>query len=98
MENEFIRELRQKIPPHPQMLLGPGDDAAVLRVSVGKNLVVTTDMLMDGVDFELAKCDPQRIGRKALAVNLSDLAAMAARPMAAFVSVALPRQGGGKLA
>ncbi len=56
------------------------------------NIVVTTDLLTDGVDFHLGKDDPRRIGRQALAANLSDLAAMAARPLAAFISLALPRQ------
>jgi thiamine-monophosphate kinase len=55
-------------------------------------------MLMDGVDFELGRHEVERIGRKALAVNLSDLAAMAATPVAALVSLALPRQGGESLA
>jgi thiamine-monophosphate kinase len=55
-------------------------------------------MLMDGVDFELRGHEPERVGRKALAVNLSDLAAMAATPIGALVSVALPRQGGEQLA
>jgi thiamine-monophosphate kinase len=53
---------------------------------------------MDGVDFDLREHEPQRIGRKALAVNLSDLAAMAARPVAALVSLCLPRKGGEALA
>jgi thiamine-monophosphate kinase len=55
-------------------------------------------MLTDGVDFDLAACDPRRVVRKALAVNLSDLAAMAARPEAALVSLALPRSAGIELA
>src|SRR5881227_3924542 len=80
------------------MLVGLGDDAAVLRVSNDANLVATTDMLMDGVDFELGRHEAERIGRKALAVNLSDLAAMAAAPLSALVSLALPRQGGESLA
>ncbi|MBW8883543.1 MAG: thiamine-monophosphate kinase [Planctomycetia bacterium] len=80
------------------MVVGPGDDAAILRMLDGANLVATTDMLMDGVDFELHRHESERIGRKALAVNLSDLAAMAASPVAALVSVALPRQGGEALA
>ena len=98
MERSFIRWLRERIPAHPQAPLGIGDDAALLQFSVGKQVVATTDMLMDGVDFVLADCDPRRVGRKALAVNLSDLAAMAATPVAAFVSLALPRQGGQLLA
>ena len=98
MEREFLRRLLPRLPAHPQMFLGPGDDAALLRMDPHSALVVTTDMLMDGVDFILAECDPVRIGRKSLAVNLSDLAAMAAKPVAAFISLALPRQGGAALA
>jgi thiamine-monophosphate kinase len=91
MEAEFIHWLRRRLPPHPQLLLGPGDDAAVLRLAADAACVVTTDTLTDGVDFILGRDDPRRIGRKALAVNLSDLAAMAARPVAALVSLVLPR-------
>ncbi len=94
MESQFIAWLRERLPRHPQLLLGPGDDAAVLRLAERSKCVVTTDMLMDGVDFVVESTQPRRIGHKALAVNLSDLAAMAARPLAAVVSVALPRQGG----
>jgi thiamine-monophosphate kinase len=96
MESEFIDWLRRRLPPHPRLLLGAGDDAAVLRLA--GECVVTTDLLTDGVDFILAECDPRRVGRKALAVNLSDLAAMAARPVAAVVSLALPREGALELA
>jgi thiamine-monophosphate kinase len=79
-------------------LLGPGDDAALLALANDKACVVTTDMLMDGVDFQLAQHDARRVGRKSLAVNLSDLAAMAARPVGAVISLALPRSGGEALA
>ena len=96
MERDLIQWLRGRLTQRENILVGPGDDAAVLRA--GGDLVVTTDMLMDGVDFILADLDPVRVGRKALAVNLSDLAAMAARPIAAFVSLALPRSGGELLA
>jgi thiamine-monophosphate kinase len=74
------------------LLLGLGDDAAVLELAVGPRCVVTTDMLNEGVDFVSGRCDWRLVGRKALAVNLSDLAAMAARPVAAVVSLSLPRQ------
>ncbi len=60
--------------------------------------VVTVDLLTDGVDFELEKVDPRRVGRKLLAVNLSDLAAMAAEPLAGVVALVLPRDGGLELA
>jgi thiamine-monophosphate kinase len=90
MELEFIAWLRQRLPPHPHLRLGAGDDAALLRMAAGPDCVVTSDLLMDQVDFRLEESDPRRIGRKALAVNLSDLAAMASHPLAAVVSLALP--------
>lgn len=78
--------------------MGPGDDAAVLRLGDGGELVVTSDLLNDGVDFHANEVSPRRIGHKALAVNLSDLAAMAARPHSAIVSLALPRSDALELA
>jgi thiamine-monophosphate kinase len=98
MERDLVRWLCNRLPSHERLLTGAGDDAAILRVSAGRDLVATTDMLMDGVDFELTRHDLEQIGRKALAVNLSDLAAMAAEAVAALVSVALPRRGGEDLA
>jgi thiamine-monophosphate kinase len=71
--------------------LGIGDDAAVLDWGRAGDCVVTVDLLTDGVDFELERVDPRRVGRKAIAVNLSDLAAMASQPVAAVVALALPR-------
>jgi thiamine-monophosphate kinase len=78
--------------------LGIGDDAAVVDLGGATQCVVTVDLLTDHVDFELSQVDPRRVGRKALAVNLSDLAAMAARPLAGLVALALPRSGGMGLA
>ena len=98
MEQQFVAWLRDRLPPHPLLRLGPGDDAAVLRMAGIEECVVTVDLLTDRVDFILGEVDPRRVGRKALAVNLSDLAAMAARPLAAVLAVALPRQGGRELA
>jgi thiamine-monophosphate kinase len=98
MESDFIAWLRGRVPPHPQLLLGPGDDAAILRLGDRADCVVTVDLLTEGVDFELQNVAAQRVGRKALAVSLSDLAAMAARPVGMVVAVALPRHGGGQLA
>jgi len=89
MEFEFVDWVRSRAPRSDKLLLGIGDDAAVLEVA-SQRCVVTSDMLMDGVDFVLDDTDPRRVGRKALAVNLSDLAAMAARPVAAIVSFAAP--------
>jgi thiamine-monophosphate kinase len=98
MESEFIAWLRRRLPQHPRLRLGPGDDAAVLRLGDQPECVVTTDLLTDGVDFLLEEHSPRRIGRKALAVNLSDLAAMAAEPVAVLIALALPRTGGLSLA
>jgi thiamine-monophosphate kinase len=99
MELEFIRRLRERLPSEQgDLLVGPGDDGAVLAWRQSADCVVTTDMLTEGVDFRLAEADPRRIGRKALAVNLSDLAAMGAVPVAAVVSLALPRQASVELA
>lgn len=95
MELDFVANLLARIPADPRLEVPPGDDAAVLRPPAGRRTVVTVDMLMEGVDFVLgAGCTPQQVGHKALAVNLSDLAAMAARPEAAVVAVSLPREHG----
>jgi thiamine-monophosphate kinase len=83
--------LEQGNAPTERLSVGVGDDAAVLDVEDAGSLVVSTDMLMDGVHFVLSECGAARAGHKALGVNLSDLAAMAAEPLAAFVSLALPR-------
>jgi thiamine-monophosphate kinase len=74
--------------------VGIGDDAAVLGWAGGRDVVVTTDAITDGVDFILSEVEPALAGHKALGVNLSDLAAMAAEPAAAVVSLVLPRHGG----
>src|SRR5688572_23722721 len=90
MESDFIAWLRSRVPACPQIELGICDDAAILSPSPNP-IVITTDMLTEGVDFRRSDCQPEQIGRKALAVNLSDLAAMAAQPVAAFVSLAVSR-------
>ncbi len=73
--------------------LGIGDDCAILRTPSSTELLVTTDMLMDGRHFRLQQDGPEAVGYKALGVNLSDIAAMAGVPRAAVVAVALPRDG-----
>ena len=70
---------------------GIGDDMAWLR-SDDPDLLVTTDLLLDGVHFDAQRQDLRRIGRKAIGCSLSDVAAMAGRPIAAVASVALPAQ------
>jgi len=98
MESDFLHWLREWLRPHPLLKIGIGDDAAVLATAGRSDIVVTTDLVADRVDFDLRTDDPRRIGHKALAINLSDLAAMAARPLAAVVALNLPRHGALKLA
>ncbi len=97
METEFIAWLREQLPPHPCLKLGAGDDTALLNLG-GTECLITVDMITDQVDFHLDQADPASIGRKALAVNLSDIAAMAGRPLAAVIALALPRAGALELA
>ena len=73
----------------PSAILGPGDDCALLQPSPGKQLAITTDMLVAGTHF-LPDTDPKNLGWKALAVNISDLAAMGATPRWATLAGALP--------
>lgn len=89
-EHALLARLLARLPrPSGQVLVGPGDDAAVLAPARNERLVVTTDALVQGVHFSGA-FSPADIGHKALAVNLSDLAAMAATPQWALLSLVLP--------
>ncbi len=74
----------------PWVAVGPGDDAAVIRPARGSFDVLTTDALVDGIHFDLRFMPPDAVGHRALAVNLSDLAAMGAEPRAALLSLLLP--------
>ncbi len=98
MEADFLRWLRERLPPHPLLKLEIGDDAAILATAGRGDIVVTTDLIAEGIDFDLREHASRRVGHKALAVNLSDLAAMAARPLAAVISLNLPRRDGGRIA
>ncbi|HTL47291.1 MAG TPA: thiamine-phosphate kinase [Verrucomicrobiae bacterium] len=88
--NEFrwIESLKRKVPRKPGTV-GIGDDAAVFPAGRGK-ILCTTDAIVDGVDFYLARLTPEKIGRKALAVNLSDIAAMGGRPESFVVTLGIP--------
>jgi thiamine-monophosphate kinase len=75
--------------PSPQTVLGVGDDCALIRVTAGEDLAVSTDMLIAGRHFH-RDADPAKLGHKALAVNLSDMAAMGATPRWTTLALALP--------
>lgn len=76
--------------PRPGVVVGIGDDAAVLRPPAGEDLVVTTDAAVEGVHFRLDQETPRTAGRRALVANLSDLAAMGAHPLGFVFALALP--------
>lgn len=92
MKNEFelIDWIRSEAPA-PSKGLGIGDDAAVIAFDGGGNLVVTTDAIVEDVDFIRKKMPAALAGRKALAINLSDLAAMGARPDSFVLTLGIPR-------
>lgn len=90
MPSEFDLIDRYFVRPTPQAVLGPGDDCALLVPSPGMELAVTTDMLVSGTHF-LPDTDPFQLGWKSLAVNLSDLAAMGARPRWVLLAGSLPK-------
>ncbi len=87
-EDEILRRILDRLGPS-DALVGPGDDAAVIALA-GPRAVVTTDTLVHGPDFRLAWSGGADLGAKAAAVNLADVAAMGARPVALFVALALP--------
>jgi len=74
----------------PTTLLGPGDDAALVAAADGR-VVASTDVLTEGVHFRLDWSTPEHVGRKAIAVNMADIAAMGAVPTALLVGLACPR-------
>ena len=89
-EADWIEFLRRRFPTGPGVRIGIGDDAAVLRASGGRDLVVTTDLLIEGQHFLRRSHLPRAVGWKALARSLSDCAAMGARPRWALVALAFP--------
>src|SRR5436309_7298055 len=101
-EFDFINRIRQRalnqsansslITHHSSLSFGIGDDAAVIRQRSGHDTVITTDLLVEEIDFRLSTTTPWLLGYKALAVSLSDIAAMGARPRYALLSIGLPRR------
>ncbi len=72
------------------VVLGIGDDGALVRARAGEDVVVTTDAFVEGVHFRWRNESPRTVGRRALVANLSDLAAMAARPLGFTLSLVAP--------
>lgn len=90
-EFELIRRLTASLPTNPEVVTGAGDDCAVLAVGAAdRQLLFKTDAIVEGIHF-LPDTPPEKIGRKALARCLSDIAAMAGTPSAALVTLGLPK-------
>lgn len=85
----LIERFRTKLPAAPEGETWSGDDAAVIAPGAPQTLL-TIDVLVQGVDFDLSYCSPADIGWKAMAVNVSDIAAMAGRPTRAVAALSLP--------
>lgn len=90
-EFDFINALRQRVASSTQSVVtGIGDDAAVFRTTSGKETVITADLLVEDIDFRRNTTPPYLLGHKALAVSLSDIAAMGSRPLWSLVSIGVP--------
>ncbi len=96
-EFDLIDWIRSRSQRTGRVPIGIGDDAASLGV-INDETLVATDMLMEGVHFKFPDATPFQAGRKSLAVNLSDIAAMAGKPIAAFVAICLPKSRGQQFA
>ncbi|WP_308799499.1 thiamine-phosphate kinase [Agromyces silvae] len=92
-ESAALSRIIPRLTPSGVALVGPGDDAAVLAAADGR-YVVTTDLMVHGPDFRLAWSTPYELGWKAAATNLTDVAAMGARPTALVVAIAAPPHTG----
>lgn len=92
-EFDFIKKIREQADqrgPSSGLVLGIGDDAAVLKSFTGTDVVISTDLLVESIDFRRDTTRPNQLGHKALAVSLSDIAAMGARPRWALLSIGVP--------
>jgi thiamine-monophosphate kinase len=86
----LVSRIAAGVSAHESVITGIGDDAAVTELSTGKQLLTSTDMLLEDVHFRRAWHDPYRLGRKSLAVSISDIAAMGGVPRWALLSLAIP--------
>jgi len=92
-ESELIQAFLEPFPRGAGVRIGPGSDCAAVSVSPGMQLVATTDAVVEGVHFDLRRFSPEDVGWKALAVNLSDLAAAGARPRWFLCALGVPKSG-----
>jgi thiamine-monophosphate kinase len=92
-ELDLIEAFLRPFPRGSGVRIGPGSDCAALEVAAGMQLVATTDAVVENVHFDLRRFSPEDVGWKALAVNLSDLAAAAARPRWFLCALGVPRAG-----
>ncbi|MDQ3800914.1 MAG: thiamine-phosphate kinase [Acidobacteriota bacterium] len=90
-EFDFIEKIRRRAQPQP-IKTGIGDDCAVIAKDAKTDLVMTADLLVEDIDFRLEWTTPEFIGHKALAVSLSDVAAMGAKPVWAMLSLGIPER------
>src|SRR5229473_2716637 len=93
-EFDFIRRLRDQARSRKRsarLVTGIGDDAAVISQTANRDLIITTDLMIEGVDFYRNAAPAHILGHKALAVSLSDIAAMGARPFWSLLSIGMPR-------
>jgi thiamine-monophosphate kinase len=92
-EFDFIDSLRQRTASRAQSIVaGIGDDAAVFRSAADKETVITADLLVEDIDFRRTTTPPYLLGHKALAVSLSDIAAMGSRPLWSLISIGVPEE------
>src|SRR5205823_4272838 len=91
-EKALIARIRRKAVPGRSIVTGIGDDSAVLKIPKGHQALVTTDLSLEGVHFRREWHPPESVGHRCLARGLSDIAAMGGEPVAAFLSLALPRK------
>lgn len=96
-EFDFIEIIKSRFTT-PCGVVGIGDDCAVMPMGERGDLVVTTDMLVEGIHFLRSEATPEEVGHKAAAVNFSDIAAMGATPVGSFLSIALPKDAQGEWA
>ncbi|MGH9832865.1 MAG: thiamine-phosphate kinase [Blastocatellia bacterium] len=96
-EFDFIKRIRDQAAksPAPDLVLGIGDDAAILREREGRETLITVDLLVEEIDFRLEYAPPHWLGHKAMAVSLSDIAAMGGEPRFSLLTLGIPKHNPG---